>query len=210
MKRASYLIAIAVAAALGAALIATVENRGNHHDESTTPGYGPFRGSTPPPGIRLPKFILQDQRGRAIDTRRLEGRVIVLTFLDTACKDSCPIIAGTIGTAISRLTHGERGHVSAFALTVNPATDTPRNVNRFLRAHGASGSLDFLLGTVGTLQPLWKEFGVIPATETGDADIHSADVRIFDPSGEWVTTQRPGVDLTPANLVHDVREALRP
>jgi cytochrome oxidase Cu insertion factor (SCO1/SenC/PrrC family) len=207
VRRVPYLIALVLAAALGVALVSTLDHS-QHRDKDIAPTRGPYRGSTPPPGIRLPNFILRDQRGDAIDTRRLQGRVVVFTFLDSACKDSCPIIAGTIGTAISRLTPAERKHVSAFALTVNPSTDTPRNVTRFLRARGAHGRLDFLLGTVRTLQPLWKAFGVIPATETGDADIHSADVRIFDLNGEWVTTQRPGVDLTPANLVHDVREAL--
>lgn len=33
--------------------------------------------------------------------------------------------------------------------------------------------------------------------------------RIFDRQGTWVTTLHPGADLTPANLAHDVRVALR-
>jgi cytochrome oxidase Cu insertion factor (SCO1/SenC/PrrC family) len=208
VKRAPRLIAITAAAALGAALVATLAHRQRERDDLRTPAPGPYLGSTPPPGIRLPEFILHNQRGETIATRKLEGRVVVFTFLDSACHDSCPIIASVIATVIRRLTPAERSHVSAFALTVNPSTDAPQNVTRFLRARGANGRLDFLLSTARKLQPLWKEFGVIPATQTGDADIHSADVRIFDRHGIWVTTQRPGVDLTPANLVHDLREAL--
>ncbi len=210
MKRARRLIALAAVAALGVALAATLVHRQRERDDSRTPAPGPYLGSTPPPGIHLRAFTLRDEQGQTVSTRTLKGKVVVFTFLDSACHDSCPIIASVIGSAIRRLTPAAQSRVSAFALTVNPSTDTPQNVTRFLRSRGAYGRLDFLLGTVRTLQPLWKEFGVIPATKTGDADIHSADVRIFDRRGIWVTTQRAGVDLTPANLVHDVREALRP
>jgi hypothetical protein len=34
-------------------------------------------------------------------------------------------------------------------------------------------------------------------------------VRIFDRRGIWVSTLHAGIDLTPANLVHDIRAALR-
>jgi len=59
------------------------------------------------------------------------------------------------------------------------------------------------------MRPVWKQFAVLPAAETGNADIHSADVRIFDRRGLWVSTLHAGVDLTPTNLVHDIRLALR-
>jgi cytochrome oxidase Cu insertion factor (SCO1/SenC/PrrC family) len=104
----------------------------------------------------------------------------VLTFLDSACHDSCPIIASVIGAAIPRLTSSERRQITSLALTVNPRSNTPPNVRRFLRARGAAGALDFLLGTPRTLKPLWRKFGVVSAYESGDADIHSADVRVFD------------------------------
>ena len=58
------------------------------------------------------------------------------------------------------------------------------------------------------MRPVWKDFGVLPATRTGSDDIHSADVRIFDRRGTWVSTLHAGIDLTPANLVHDIRIAL--
>jgi cytochrome oxidase Cu insertion factor (SCO1/SenC/PrrC family) len=100
---------------------------------------------------------LRNQRDEIVSTHGLDGKVVIFTFLDSACKDSCPIIAGAIGGAIDRLLPAERKQVAALGLTVNPATD----------------------------------------------------VRIFDRNGIWVTTQRLGVDLTPANLAHDIRVALR-
>jgi hypothetical protein len=50
---------------------------------------------------------------------------------------------------------------------------------------------------------------VVAAEQTGNADVHSSDARIFDRNGMWVSTLHVPVDLTPANLVHDIRVALR-
>ena len=93
------------------------------------------------------------------------------------------------------------------AFSVNPANDTPRSVRTFLHRRRAE-RLDFLLGTVKRMSAVWRSFHIISAAETGNADIHSADVRIFDRRGIWVSTQHAGVDLTPSNLAHDLRVAL--
>jgi hypothetical protein len=37
--------------------------------------------------------------------------------------------------------------------------------------------------------------------------MHSAPVRVYDGRGRWRSTLHPGVDLTPANLAHDLRLA---
>jgi hypothetical protein len=37
--------------------------------------------------------------------------------------------------------------------------------------------------------------------------MHSAPVRVYDAEGRWRSTLNAGVDLTPANLAHDLRLA---
>jgi protein SCO1/2 len=169
-----------------------------------------YRGSLPPPGIHAPDFALRSYRGPVVRMATLRGKVVLVTFLDTKCTESCPIIAGVIGAALPRLSTTERRQVEAVAITVQPRLDTPASVRRFLGARRALGVLDFLIGSVRQLRPVWKAFHVLPAVDTGNADIHSADVRIFDHRGIWVSTMHVGVDLTPANLVHDIRIALNP
>jgi cytochrome oxidase Cu insertion factor (SCO1/SenC/PrrC family) len=137
----------------------------------------------------------------------LGGRVILVTFLDTDCKEQCPIIAGEIGRALRLLPAFARSRTSALAISVNPRIDTPASVRRFLREHRAM-QFEYLSGSVGQLKPVWRKFHIVSAYETGNADTHSADVRIFDPRGFWVSTQHVGVDLSPSNLAFDVRRAL--
>jgi protein SCO1 len=172
------------------------------------PPPGAYRGSEPPRGIFVPDFALRDYRGRLVRMRSLRGRVVVLTFLDTHCTTKCPVFASDIGAALRLLSSSERRQVSALALTVEPTRDTPASVRRFLaRRHALN--MDFLLGTTRQMRPIWRAFHVIAAEQTGNADVHSSDARIYDRSGMWVSTLHVPVDLTPANLAHDLRVALR-
>jgi cytochrome oxidase Cu insertion factor (SCO1/SenC/PrrC family) len=112
-----------------------------------------------------------------------------------------------LGDALRLLPGNVREQTTALAISVNPLVDTRRSVRRFLRARRAQ-DLKYLVGSVADMKPVWKRFGVVSAYETGDVDTHSADVRVFDPEGIWVSTQHSGVDLTPANLAHDIRRAV--
>lgn len=177
--------------------------------ESTASGPPPGRylGSEPPNGIRMPSFGLRDYRGRFVSSTALRGKVTLITFLDTDCKTQCPIVAATIGAGLRFLTQAERRPLSALAFSVNPPRDTSRRVRSFLASRHAL-ALDYLIGTTKEFRPVWKAFGVLSATQTGDADIHSSDVRIFDRRRVWVSTLHAGVDLTPRALAHDIRTAL--
>jgi protein SCO1/2 len=165
-----------------------------------------FRGSTPPAAIRLPVFALEDDQGREVRSRELRGKAVAVTFLDSRCTDACPIIAAQIGQAVRTLGK-ERADFEALAITTDPVRDTPAAIDTFLRRFRAKGQLRYLDGTVGKLRPLWSAFSVVAAYDTGQANMHSAPVRIYDGNGRWRSTLNAGVDLTPANLVHDLREA---
>jgi len=169
----------------------------------------PYRGSRPPSGIRIANVSLPSYRGGMVDLRAQRGRVVVLTFLDSKCTDACPIIAGVVAQTWPRLRPNEKAQARALGISVNPIVDTPASVRTFLAARHAEAALDWLVAPVKQMRPVWKDFSVLPATQTGSDDIHSADVRIYDRRGTWVSTLHAGIDLTPANLVHDIRSALR-
>jgi protein SCO1 len=200
---------IVAAMVVGALLAAREVAREPEAPASLLSGAGPYRGSEPPAGIRMPDFALRDVvSGQFVRTAELTGRVVLVTFLDTDCREQCPIIAGQIGRAIAGLAGDERAKTTALAISVNPPIDTRASVIRFLREHRVLGELHYLSAPVRTLKPVWREFDIVSAYETGDADTHSADVRVFDPSGEWVATLHAGADLTPANLAQDIKTAL--
>ncbi len=167
-----------------------------------------YRGSIPPPGIHAPDFALRSYRGPPVRMSALRGKVVLLSFVNTKCTEQCPIVTRVMAAALRSLPPAERGRVVGLLVTVDPPVDTPASIRRFLAARRAL-SLDYLVGPVRTMRPIWKAYGILPAIDSGNADIHSSDVRIFDPRGVWVSTQHAGEDLTPANLAHDALTALR-
>lgn len=212
MKRHTWVFALPVIAAITIAGVVLGLDRmrdGPEKAEVQGPQPGPYRGSEPPPGIHLPSFTLSDViSGEVVRSADLGGEVVLVTFLDSDCADQCPIIAGQIGRTLERLPPAARARTRALVISVNPLIDTRASVRRFLREQRVFGHVNYLSGTVAALQPVWKDFGVVSAYETGDTDTHSADVRVFNPSGVWVSTQHVGVDMTPTNLAHDVGTAL--
>ena len=79
----------------------------------------------------------------------------------------------------------------------------------FLRQRHALAELDWLIGPLPQPRKAYKAFAVLSAAATGNPSLHSAGVRIFDRSGVWVSTLRAELDLTPADLAHDIRLALQ-
>jgi protein SCO1/2 len=168
-----------------------------------------YRGSNVPGGSFLPRFRLRSYTGDLVQSDALRGKVVLVTFLESKCVEACPIVAAEIRQGLALLTASERRQVAAVAVSTHPGDDTPANVRAFVRRHRLVGRLNYLIGSEQELRPVWRKFQILSALESGDADTHSAPVRVFDPEGEWVTTLHPGVDLTPGNLAHDLREALR-
>ncbi|HXF96993.1 MAG TPA: SCO family protein [Gaiellaceae bacterium] len=198
--------AVAAAAALVAVAAALPSLLGGSSGEE-----GAYRGSMPPAGIRLPAFSLRRHDGALVRSAELRGRVAVVTFLDSQCTESCPVIAWSVARALEALRPAERRQVAAVAISTDPAEDTRASVRAFLRRNRALGTLDYLGGgePVARLRPLWRRFEILSSLESGRDTLHSAPVRIYDRRGVWVATLHAGVDLTAANLKHDLRVALR-
>jgi len=97
------------------------------------------------------------------------------------------------------------------AISTDPAEDTEVSVRRFLARNRALGSLQYLGGgqPERELRSVWKSFYVLSSLESGQDTLHSAPVRIYDRSGTWVATLHAGADLSEANLLHDIRVALK-
>ncbi len=211
MKRDRLLIAVAgVGLVIAVALVVAVlvAAPGGDRQPASGPPPGPYRGSEPPGQLAASDFRLRSYRGRIVSLRAQRGKVVLLSFVDTKCTEKCPIVTSVIAQAYRLLRPDERRQVVPLLISVEPHADTPAHVRRFLaRRHALA--LDYLIGTVRRLRPVWKAYGIVAAVDTGNADIHSSDVRVIDRRGIWVATQHAGVDLTPSSLAHDALEALK-
>jgi cytochrome oxidase Cu insertion factor (SCO1/SenC/PrrC family) len=202
------LLAIGLVPLTLGALLVRHRSGGSAADATLVPQRA-YRGTVPPAGIRSPDFRLKSYRGAYVGMRGLRGKVVLVTFLDTKCTTQCPLIATILGEAIRQLPGPAKAKTVAAAISVDPKHDTPESARRFLGRRHALGALDFLIGTTRQLRPVWQAFHVLAVADTGNANIHSADVRVFDRRGVWVSTLHVGVDLTAANVVNDVETALK-
>lgn len=168
---------------------------------------GAYRGSEPPARIVMPDFALQDYEGKQVSSDGLLGGVVLLTFLDAQCKETCPVIAAQVAQTFGRMDPDLRAKVTAVAISTDPDEDTSEAVRSFLRRTRAEGELRYLTSPTPAIKRIWGKFQILSSLESGTDSTHSAPVRIYDPSGLWVSTLHAGVDLTDENLIHDLRVA---
>ena len=193
--RSRQLIALTtlVLAALAALLAITLAARHNDADANNS-----FDGSLLPSGVRAPAFNLRDQNGRPVNMAEFRGRPVIVTFLYSHCKDTCPVEARLIDQAVQKL-GSPRATVLAF--TVDPAHDTPASVRAFLGKEKITAPFRWVLGTTPQLKPIWKGYGVTP--QTAEAE-HMARIVLIDKRG----MQRVGYPFdqtTPGRIAHDMR-----
>lgn len=168
-----------------------------------------FRGNAPPAVFVATDFALHDAlSGDLVRMSDQRGRVVVLTFLESRCATACPLIASQVAEAMRRLPPEHRTDVVALAVSANPRDDTGTSVRAFLSRHRAVGQIRYLNRPEAELRRVWTDYQVLSALESGDADTHSAPVRIYSRSGRWLATQHAGADLSASNLVHDISLAL--
>jgi protein SCO1 len=155
-----------------------------------------WQGAKRPPGALLPDFTLRNQDGEAVTAASLRGAPLVVAFIYSTCKDTCPAQVQSIRGGLDNLGRDVR----VIGVSVDPANDTPRLAKTFLLEQSMTGRMDFLLGSRAQLVPIWRAFGIAPQTRGRD---HSSYTIIVDAAGR----QRigfPESELTPSRLAADL------
>jgi protein SCO1 len=156
-----------------------------------------LEGSIPPANIPPADFALRDQDGKLVKLADYRGQPLMLTFMYSTCRDTCPVTAYQMRGAMDDIGHD----IPTLAISVDPKNDTPLNAKRFLNRTGLTGRMKFLMGTQKQLEPIWKAYGVQPQGKGFD---HSAYVLVIDRRGVRRVTW-PTEKLTPEGLAHDLR-----
>ncbi|HEY4094073.1 MAG TPA: SCO family protein [Baekduia sp.] len=166
-------------------------------DNAPTPTGPHLEGSIPPANATAANFALRDQDGKLVKLSDYRGRPLMLTFMYSTCRDTCPVTAYQMRGAMDDIGHD----IPTLAISVDPKNDTPLNAKRFLNRTGLTGRMKFLMGTQKQLEPIWKAYGVQPQGKGFD---HSAYVLVIDRRGVRRVTW-PTEKLTPEGLAHDLR-----
>jgi protein SCO1/2 len=160
-------------------------------------------GPAMPATFRAPDFALRDQDGRLVRLGAQRGHVVVLAFMHSLCRDTCPLAAQQIRGAEDELGRAAAG-VRTLAVSVLPSEDTRANRRRFVAKEHLTGRMRFLNGSNAQIQRIWRTYGIAP--EEPDSP-HSAYVFLIDRHGV-VPVGYPDSDLTVDDLAHDLRVLL--
>ena len=165
-------------------------------------------------------FRLIDQNGSDVSLSDFRGKVVVLTFMDSTCKDTCPITGAHFRKAYKQLKQNEASQVVFLGINVNVKANTVSNVFETTRAWHMDEipSWHFLTGEAEVLEPVWNAYGVAAIPQPDGSITHTPGTFLIDPAGKkrwYISTPFSAEDRSePAPplsdlLVKHIREILR-
>jgi protein SCO1/2 len=173
--------------------------------QTSNPG-SQFAGPVFPAHFRGAFFSLSDQDGKRVTLTDYRGQVVVLSFMHSHCKDTCPVMATEIRGALDQLPdHGR--NVPVLAISVDPFHDTRASARAFIAREHMTGRMRFLLGPYRQLRPIWKRYAIQPEVDQSGREYshgHSAYVMLIDRSGV-LRVGFPAGALVPEDLAHDLK-----
>jgi protein SCO1 len=153
-----------------------------------------------------PEISLRDQDGRLVDLKQQRGRVVLLTFLYTHCKDICPLMASTLNAVIANVKPEERDRVRAVAVSIDPSGDTFASARRYVRERNLLPQFHYLVGTKQDLEPVWSAYGIVVDPIALESIDHTGRILVIDRDGKLRASFPPSTP--PATLLGDVEKLL--
>ncbi|MSO94981.1 MAG: SCO family protein [Thermoleophilia bacterium] len=155
---------------------------------------------------RAAPFTLHDHRGAVVSLDALKGTPVLLTFLDSRCREQCPIEGSQLGTILRDIKPEARP--ALLVVSVNPAGDTPASIRKAMAQWRLTGPWrwHWLRGTERDLSPVWDAYGIAVHPTTNDIT-HGLTLYLIDRDG----FQRTGYlfPFLPNVVARDVRTLTR-
>jgi protein SCO1/2 len=162
-----------------------------------------YSGGEASPPQAAPELKLKNSLGEPVDLSQFKGKTVLVTFIYTHCPDVCPLIVSHLKTAQAEL-GAKAKDLQIVAVSTDPRGDTPKTVAAFLKAHGMTGQMQYLIGSRKELGKVWSDWNIVanPAKSGRDLVEHSALVYGIAPDGKITTLYPANFDVS--QIVHDV------
>jgi cytochrome oxidase Cu insertion factor (SCO1/SenC/PrrC family) len=162
--------------------VLAVRGLSNKQAASHTPSTGLVGEAIMSPStIKAPDFTLTDQNGKPVSLQQFQGRVVAISFLDSHCRQQCPLQGEQLGIAMRKLSSGNA--FTLLVVSVAPSTDTAESVNAFATTHRWTDEWHWLNGSQAQVEAVWKSYGVqVLSGPTGNIP-HSIALYLIDRQG---------------------------
>jgi len=169
------------------------------------PGHAVAQDASLPRVGRAPEFTLITQDGNRLSLKELRGKVVLVTFFFTSCKDTCPLLTHKIATLQPRLGSDFGPQAFFVSISVDPEQDTPAVLKRYAEDVGADLSgWAFLTGPEANVRSVVRRYGAFFRKMPGGNVDHSSLTSLVDRNG-MLRVQYSGVRFNPEELLSDIR-----
>ena len=157
------------------------------------------------PAEPMPPFTLVDQSGATVASDSFRGRVLVVSFVFTTCREACPLITAQLARVQARARAEQLdSRVRFVSITLDPVADTPEALRRYAAAYAIDlASWHFLTGAPDDVARVIRAFGL--ATVAGDRITHGSLVVLVDRQGR-IAEKRTDLELEPDRLLASLRK----
>ncbi len=133
-----------------------------------------------------PDFALLDPQGRTVRLSGLRGRVVLLSFIYTACPAACPLVTQRMAALQTRLRRAGLfpARVALLSITVAPERDTARVLRHYASGFDADpAGWRFLRESPEQLQPVLAAYDEWTRPQRGGEIEHPARLHLVDQAG---------------------------
>jgi cytochrome oxidase Cu insertion factor (SCO1/SenC/PrrC family) len=129
---------------------------------------------------RAPDFRLRDQRRRLFSLRSQRGHVVFLTFLNSHCKEACPLEGRQLGEIQRTFPRTRRPPL--VVVSINPAGDTVASIDAAAHRWAFALPWYWLGGRHAQLARIWRAYSIDVRPRQRDI-AHSTALYVLDGAG---------------------------
>ena len=161
-------------------------------------------------GEHVPEIPMVNQNGQTVTLGKFKGKTVLLTFIDTKCKDDCPIITGLFGKVNALLRESPMAYAKSrlISISIDPAYDTPPVLRRYglESLHGDAKGFEhweFVDLPPAPLKRLATAFAVMYAPSPDGDIVHTMQTALIAPDGK-VAQYWPGDKWDPKVIANAI------
>jgi protein SCO1/2 len=126
--------------------------------------------------------VTQDGRSLLFYDDVLKGKVSIISFIYTSCRDICPVVTARLSQLEDKLGDSAGRDYFFVSISIDPANDTPGKLTEYSKAFGAGHNWLFLTGSVKDIDAIRHRLG----ERSRGLTEHRNEVLLFnDRTGEW-------------------------
>jgi protein SCO1 len=126
--------------------------------------------------------IAQDGRSLKFYDDVLKGKIAIISFIYTSCRDICPVVTARLSQLEDKLGDAVGRDYFFVSISIDPATDTPEKLKEYGKAFGVGPSWLFLTGREEDINLIRHRLGERSRALTE----HRNEVLLFNgTTGEW-------------------------